>query len=295
MNDRQPGITISSLMAGLFAMVLMAMLIQWADVVVGYPFTSEHTLALQAIWVIGLLVLVVGAGFAVTRVRLLNRAELLCIFYAMLIGAPLMTQGFWHRVVAIAATIPRGGDFDKMDAFHDNLWPHGRNLLAGAFDRRQAAALQFHGTHGWEMLEYESNRRAELPVLVNSAPDQTSAVRIRLPVAQDGKPFLVGNEPYLVSVLLRPKDLGAKARYYCRAYADDQPTAQNIFSSDEPSKRTFLHQTGFRRMGAYGVRFPGTVGKYIDLEIGLKAPGGSSCVIRSCSASEFSKGFTMGE
>jgi len=273
MNDQQPGITFTSLMAGLFAMLLMAMMIQFADVVLGYPFTSEHTLALEALWVILLLVLVVAAGFALTRVRLLSRAELLCVLYALLIGAPLMTQGFWHRVVAVIATIPRSNDFDKMDAFPDNLWPHGPNLVNEAFDRGHAATLRFQGSHDWQTTDYESKRRAEVPLLQNTEPNQTSSVQIRLPIEKDGKPFLIGNEPYVISVLLRPKDLGVKARYYCRAAADGQPNYQDVFSSDEPAKLTYLHQTGFRRVGSYGVKFPGTVQRYVDLEFGLEGQG----------------------
>jgi hypothetical protein len=55
-----------------------------------------------------------------------------------------MSGGFWTRIVAYTATIPRSADFEKLDALPDRLWPHGDNLLAGALNpgNRGGPAIQ---------------------------------------------------------------------------------------------------------------------------------------------------------
>ena len=131
-RNNAPGLTGRGIMACLLGMLGMGMLIQYSDVIVGVAFASEHTLALPAIWMLALLSALSGVIFLLRRSRLLSRAEMLCVVFCMLISAPLMTQGFWHRFVAIVATNPRAGDFEKLDAMNDRLWPHGENVCLRA-------------------------------------------------------------------------------------------------------------------------------------------------------------------
>ncbi len=84
--------------------------------------------------------------------------------FAMLISAPLMTQGLWHRIVAIIATNPREADFEKLDAFNDKLWPHGPNMLEGTF-ARGSKRIDARSSHRFERIEFEEAVSDELPVL----------------------------------------------------------------------------------------------------------------------------------
>ncbi len=70
--SRQNGLTLTSLAASAFAMLLMGMLIQYSEVVLCISFPAEHTLALPAIWVFILLTLLLAAVYALTRVKLLT-------------------------------------------------------------------------------------------------------------------------------------------------------------------------------------------------------------------------------
>jgi hypothetical protein len=268
-----PGLTFSSLMASLFALLLMGMFVQYSEIIVGLTFPAEHALALPAVWTFMIVLFAAALFYALTRLRILNRAELLCVMYVMLTAAPLMTQGFWHRAVSILATNPRQGDFDKMDALNDRLWPHGPNLLEGVFEESNRASLQTEGNVAWETVEYEQGKSKALPVLSNSVADENSVIRIRLAVSGSDKEAIVRGEPYMVSVLVRAHDLGPRANYYCRLYPDGEEPYTDFFQSALPPNRTFLHKTGFRRSGGYGVKFPATIDQYAILEFGLTGAG----------------------
>jgi len=268
------GLTLSSLVAGVFCTLLLAIIVQFGEIVLNAGFLAEHSIPLPVIWVFLLLLVVTGVVKGVSRIAMLNRAERLCILYAMLIATPLMTQGFWHRIIAIIATNPRAGDFEKIDAFNDKLWPHGPNVVAGFFDEARKSDLIFKGTHTWEAIEYDKDQTATLPVLNNASADGESAVRIKLPLKPAGsEPVLIRGEPHIVSVLVRPTGLGAQSAYFCRLYADDTPNFTEVFSSSAPQKVTFLHQTGFQRVGAYGPKLPAEAREFVYLEFGLKGPG----------------------
>lgn len=259
-------------MACILGMLAMTILVQYSDVIVGISFASEHTLALPVLWTFVLLSLFSGLLYVVGRFRFLNRAEMLFVMYAMLIAAPLTTQGFWHRFVAIIATNPRSGSFDRLDATNDKLWPHGLNLMRNAF-RADNAALQAVGSCSWEEVEYEEGRKAVLPVLVNREKDAVSGVRIRLPIEKDGKPVVVRGEQYLVTILARATDLGPSANYYCRVFNDDSTTPSLFFQSSEGPKVTFQRRKGFRRVGAYGVKFSPDAKESVTVEFGLEGNG----------------------
>jgi hypothetical protein len=253
-------------------MLATGMLIQYGDITVAVSFASEHTLALPAIWTFVAVSLFCGLLHRLTRLRLLTRAELLCVMFCMLISAPLMTQGFWHRVVAILATNPRMADFEKLDAMSDRLWPHGPNLIRDVL-RPDNPYLVAAGNCTWKDVAVEEGRTARVPVLENRDKDGASALRIRLPADRGGAPFVMPGEPYMISVLARPADLGPTAKYHCRIRAEGVSAFTEFFSSSLPSKVNFLHPGGFRRVGAYGVKFPPEAARGCVLEFGLSGNG----------------------
>ncbi len=268
------GITATSLAAIVFGMFLMGMLIQHFEVNVSSAFLAEHALAVPAIMVIVLISLLAGTFRLVGRWQLLSKPEMLCILFALLLAAPLMTQGFWHRIVAITATIPRMGDFEKMDAFSDRLWPHGPNLLDGSLTPdAPAARLRAFGNVAWETVEYDQDREARIPVLTNLGATDRSGIRFYLPVQTETGGELVRGEPYMISVLLRPDDLGPGAFYYGRLLADDATDYDEFFRDSAPARITFAQKRGFQRTGVYGIRIPQHIAGRAVVEFGLSGPG----------------------
>src|SRR4029079_19674984 len=60
----------------------------------------------------------------------LQRGELIAVYAMLVISAPLMTQGMWHRLVCTNVAIPHKIDhLPLVDRFSDKLWPHGEHLI----------------------------------------------------------------------------------------------------------------------------------------------------------------------
>jgi hypothetical protein len=307
-----PGITPRSLAAIVLTMLVTAILVQVSEILIGLTHPAEHTLAIPAVMTFLVLVLAAGGLELLARRRILTRPERLCVLFALLIGTPLMTQGFWHRIVAISSTIPRMGDFEKIDALSDRLWPHGPNLLAGMMERggagtpgKDAPDLKITGNVKWQQVrmdldpcaatssqphtqpgdgsvatatrppraQADDEPPAWVAVLRNAKPSDVSAVRVRLPKAAPGTAGLVPGEQYLASVLARARNLGPEANYYFRIHRDEETQYQEAFRSNAGAKLTFLHKGGFVRVGAYGVRFPTGVREATVVEFGLSGVG----------------------
>ena len=271
-TDYVSGITLKSVPACLLALLLTAVLTQYFDIIVELTFASEHTLALPAIWAVFVLLLVSALMFGLFRFKILNRQELLCVLFFCLIAAPLMTQGFWHRYVAIIATNPMMGDFEKMDALSDRLWPHGANLIEDILSD-EGKGIDRSGSVEWESIEYEEDRIEKIPVIVNEDQSARSAIRFRLPLEKDGRAFVVPGEPYMISVLARATALGPDTFYFCRVYNDEETVFTEFFNTTEPEKKTFLHRKGFVRVGSYGVKFSTAAREYVTVELGLSGDG----------------------
>ena len=115
---------------------------------------------------------------------------MVCVAFAMMMAVPMMTQGFWHRFLGITSAPLRNSSFDFIDAYNDNLWPHGPNLVGADF--KAASETAFGGYSGtgiipdgsveWKEIEYEENRREWLPVVSNTADDQQGSISFSIPI-----------------------------------------------------------------------------------------------------------------
>ncbi|MGI6495406.1 MAG: DUF6785 family protein [Kiritimatiellia bacterium] len=272
----EPGLTLKGTLACILGLLISAILTQYWDVVLGVPFASEHTIALPAVWAMLAIGLVGVLGRICFRTKIFTRSELLCAAFVMMMAVPLMTQGFWHRIISVIATNPRMADFAKLDVTNDALWPHGRNLVKGVWlvdDADAAAKLSTSGTVSWAETDVEEGATARCPVLENTQDGEISSVRLRLPVCDrptDGQ--VLPGEPYLVSVKARATRLGGHSSYYCRAWSDDEAYTE-IFTTSQGCSTTCVNRTGFVRVGTYGAKFETADRGFIELEFGLSGPG----------------------
>lgn len=270
----KPGITLRSLAAILFSMLVMGMGIQYAEVIQAHAGAlAEQSVSLPAVAV---LVIVLGLSslfWVFSRRRLLSRAELLCVLYATLIAAPLMTQGMWHRFFGIIAATPREGNFQYIDALNDKLWPHGPNLVKGVLARGEIELEGTRGTVEWREVEVEEGQTETVPVLRNTKVGEVASVSIRIPVKCDGASYLTPGEPYLISVLARPESLGPESFYFVRLYEDGSETFSEVINERKSAEITFLHKRGFVRVGKYGVDVSADVQDSLRMEIGLSGLG----------------------
>lgn len=189
-----------------------------------------------------------GVG-ALSRTRILSRAELLVVLIAALVATPLMTVGFWRFQLVGMATPARASDWIKLEALPDELWPHGKNLLEGAL------------TAGAE-------RRGQLlRVRVDLGAEPTPGGVGRRAVAVPGR-------PYLFSVRVRSTGLAPDARYFVRTYADDALTfTDELVSRRRETKASPLFPDGSERVGYYPFELPAAARRSVTFELGLEGTG----------------------
>ncbi len=268
-----PAFTLRSAVASVFAMLTTAILINYVHVVLVAHSPGEHALIIPGLWVF-LGILGMAALFhRLFRLRILSRPELLCVLYSILLSGPMMSQGFWHRVVSISATIPRTGDFAKMDAFSEKFWPAGANVLSGEPLSSENNGLSFTGEYRFETMDHSAAKGGEVLTLINESSGSTASVRFILPVKSETRDGVMPGTPYLVSVLLRPESLDADSHYFVRFYPDGSDTVQEALYSRIVRKPTVVHPEGFQREGIYGFTLPGEARTTLVMEIGLEGAG----------------------
>jgi len=266
-----PGMTPRAIVAAIFCMLLAAIYTQYSMVIVAENNQSpEQVLPVPAMAVLLLILVLGGALYALFKVRMLTRAELLCVTFAMFFAVPLMTQGMWHRFVALVAAPVRTASFDYLDAYNENLWPHGPNLLDGKLTEANVRATG--RAPAWAEVEYEEGRTARLPTLRNEGPEDVSALSFTLPVGA-GQTGLQAANPHLVSILARARNLSAESAVFCRVYADGGASANELFAERKEEKKTFLHRLGFVRLGVYGMPLAEHVRANVRVEFGLRGQG----------------------
>lgn len=277
-NQLQSAFTIRSLAATLLALLVTGLIIQFTGVTDRWGANlGSEPLPVPGMMAFIPVLLVVAAVFVATRFRLLTRAEMVFVLFATLMAAPLMNSGFWRKFLSVSEAIPRNTDFAKYDALKSKLWVHGDNLIKAALEEpgRQDVYTGGDGTTNWREAEIDEGQRETIPVLVNTSPDQVSWVRIKVPLLKDGEPYFIPGGQYMVTALARAFNLGAETRYFCRIYYDDHDAFdEELFTSRSSETKTYLHKTGFVRVGMYGFTAPTYVDNHIIVEFGLKGKGG---------------------
>ncbi|NLF30911.1 MAG: hypothetical protein GX591_08500 [Planctomycetes bacterium] len=276
----QKGITFVSLAAILCGLLTVTVVLQWDSLVLGTgSFCAEHSVPMPPVIAIVLLTLIAAPLWRLGRIRLLNRAELLCVMFAMLIATPLVTQGFWHRYLSITLTMTDDpSTFKNMRCYPTRLWPHGKNLLADAYDPANRSSITTTGTVAWEAVELEPGRSQEMPVLRNDSPDGSSSLRIHLAAEQGGRRRFTPGEPFFVSVLARPGTapkfaLNPSSRYACRLRGPGGSTFAEVFSTSGSGEVTFVQKGGFVHLGSSSVDIPASAADEVIVEFTLDGVG----------------------
>ncbi|MBN1516242.1 hypothetical protein JXA32_06700 [Candidatus Sumerlaeota bacterium] len=219
--------------------VFAAGLTQFWEVVDGSQGNASHyALAVPAMLIFLLMLAVNAVCRAFGWHALLRRDALLCALFAMLIAAPLTSRGFWKLAGAYLSTLPRTEDFELLQYVPVGLWPHGADCIAT-----------------FEPATVTDDAPLRIELLVRN-PDDTKS--------EGG---VIPDEPYLLTVELRAKELAPDAYYYCRAFADEaEDESIEVFRSSETSG-------DFIFKGRYGLKFPVGIRNRITLELGLDGTG----------------------
>ena len=143
----QRGLTIRSFMVTIFALLLMGMWVEYQDCYLtaqGSATFAENSPPNAAICVIIVLLLICTLLYRFRRSLGLVTAELIVVYSALLVAAPLMTQGMWHRFYGLLLSFEHNGDFKSYQSMPPNLWPHGVNLIENPrFDHKADPLYSF--------------------------------------------------------------------------------------------------------------------------------------------------------
>ncbi|MBM4143610.1 MAG: hypothetical protein FJ225_08490 [Lentisphaerae bacterium] len=264
-------------MVCLFSLLLMGIWIEYEELynTYGGPL-AENAPPNSAVGVICALLGISALLYLIRRSLRLVAAELVVIYSALLLAAPLMTQGMWHRLFGLIAAIPHHQDFVSYDSLPPLLWPHGRNLVENGRFRDGLAGFEHEGGGSvtWRDIDRRDKGVWKSPVLNNDGDPQARATLVLTIPRRDaqGKELLVPGEPYLFSLLVKAEEFAQGSSCLVTAQADDGFAAP-IVISPESTKPTFGMPEGFRRIGINPLTIPKELKERLVLRITLTGTG----------------------
>lgn len=221
--------------AAVFLVLLTSLGIHWLELELAISLVSEVIIALPAIWAV--LTLVAGSAllFRCTGYRLLTPQQLLLAAFAASLAAPMLSQGFWHRMFGAVTTMPREGQLAAMTVLSDRLWPHGPDLAAGWIV--SPLTVDAEHPHHWTITG------------------------------------LTNNEPVLATALVRATELptGTNLRFWLMS--DDHAVEVDIANLNRPARPDPLRTDGAESIGAYGVKTPTSASGTWRLALAVTGPG----------------------
>ena len=274
--QQQSGLTIRSLVVCLVALFVMGIWIEYEELynTYGGPL-AENSPANSAVGTICAVVIIGGVLHKLRKSLRLVTAELVVIYSALILAAPLMTQGLWHRFFGLVTGIPHCQDFKSYESLPPMLWPHGENLAAnGRFEKGSDGFVHFGGgTLGWTQVEWKS-KLWKSPVLSNGSNRDAQATLALTLNRRDksGKEVLVPGENFLVSALVKADGFAGNSSYFIKMQADDGPI-RPLLVNTEATKATFALPGGLRRIGVNPVIIPTDIKEKLTLYFGISGQG----------------------
>ncbi len=276
-NQQTRGLTIRSFVVAIVSMLLMGIWIQYEELynTFGGPL-AENSPPNSAVGVIGVLLLICAVLYRIRKSLRLVAAELVVIYAALLLSAPLMTQGLWHRIFGLVAAVPHNQDFKTYDSLPLMVWPHGDNLCANSEFKDKLAGFEHvgGGVIEWEDATVKEKQILKSPVLSNGTnPEARVAVQwVVNRHDKNGKEVLVPGESCLFAMLVRAQGFTKSSSYTATMQADEGITQTLLVSASE-TKATFAFPAGFQRVGLNPVKIPTDIKDKLTFKVTLTGEG----------------------
>ncbi|MBM4031557.1 MAG: hypothetical protein FJ291_07185 [Planctomycetes bacterium] len=276
MEQRSRTFSFRACLIGIAAMLLMAIWIHYHEVMVPQPnVLAENSPPSSAVGVF-LGVILVGALVAACRRTLrLAAGELLVVYSMLVISAPLMSQGMWHRFLGLVIAIPENQEnMPLVDSYSDKLWPHGEHLVS---DRRFAEGL-------WPACVAEPAGKAEEVSVTESPVGRTTGVslraaegeetrlRIRVPRRIGGREALVPGERYYATALFQLWGFQSRSSLTMELVTDRGERAP-IVTLGRDTGWAFSRPRAFLRAGQPYLTMPRNLVDHAELVFTLAGPG----------------------
>jgi hypothetical protein len=262
-------LTPRALIVCLVSLLLMGVWVEYEELynTYGGPL-AENSPANSAVGVL-LVALGISAALGWLRRRLrLATAELVVIYAALIMAAPLMSQGLWHRFFGLVTAVPHNADFKSYESLPPMLWPHGPNLLPnGRFEHGLEGYAAEGGQPDWDWVAWRE-RKWRVPVLDNRGQTNTSAaLAFTLPASA-----VVPGEKFLFSGLVRTRGFAGQSAYLVTLRADEAPPITLLTGSDA-TRPSFALPSGLQRVGVSPVVIPPALTNRLVLAISLRGQG----------------------
>ena len=270
------GLTLRSFVITIVALFAMGMWIQYEEVHAPGGPLGENAPPNSAVGIILILLLISSLLYRFRRSLRLVAAELVVIYAALIVAAPLMSQGIWHRFPGLLAGIPHEQDFKSYESLPPMLWPHGKNLVPNHQFRDGLAG--YTAVDG-KPVEFEVVDRGEKgqwnsPVLRDTDdPAAASALEFTINrVDAGGKEVVVPGERYLFTALIRAEGFAGDSAYIIDMQADAGAT-RNLIVGTSATKPSFANPGGFQRVGLNPVTIPPELEQTLTIRVGMTGGG----------------------
>jgi len=266
---------------GISAAILMAMWVHFHEVLVpSAGILAENSPPASAIGVFLGVIAIAGLVAAIRPALRLTQAELVVIYSILVVSAPLMSQGMWHRFLGFVVAVPNyRHNLHLLDSYSEKLWPHGPHLIE---NRRMRGGLGPDMTvepkEAWRPIAVDESPigRTEAVELVNRPGEgsdrQKTVLRVRLRRFSGGKEILTPGETYHFNVLVRLEDMEPGSRFAVELVADGG-SRHELLVMGRNTDRTFSSPGGFTRAGEPHVSLPRDISEHADLVFRLEGPG----------------------
>jgi hypothetical protein len=263
------GLTWRSLVVCLVSLLLMGIWIEYEELynTYGGPL-AENAPANSAV---GVIVIVLGLSALLYRFRRslrLATAELVVVYSALILAAPLMTQGLWHRFFGLVAAIPHNADFKSYESLPPMLWPHGPNLVPdGRFEHGLREYTAEGGRLDWDSIEWRG-KIWRVPVLGNAGQTNTKAsLTFAIPASA-----VVPGEQFLFSCLVRAMNFAGDSAYSMTMRTDDGPPV-TLLTGTDATRPSFALPSGLQRVGISPVVIPPVLTNRLAVTVSLSGQG----------------------
>jgi hypothetical protein len=262
-------LTFRSLVVCLVSLVLMAVWIEYEELynTYGGPL-AENSPPNAAVGVILVVLCLSALLYAIRRPLRLTTPELVVVYSSLVLAAPLMTQGLWHRLIGLVSAIPHYADFKSYESLPPMLWPHGPNLVPDGCFEQGLGAWSSEGVEiGWEKLDWQ-DRKWRVPTLssINKTGGDMRLI-YKVPAAS-----VVPGEKFLFTCLVKATGFVGESTYSVLLQADDAGPVQ-ILAGTDTTRPSFSLPSGFQRVGASPVVIPSGLTNRLSLMIVMRGEG----------------------
>jgi len=260
------------------SMVVVGIWIQFHEVLLGYNILAENTPPAGAVGVF-LGIILIGGVLTWLRPQLrLTKGELIVIYAALMVCAPLMTQGMWRRFLGLTFSVPRNY-MGLVDSYSEKLWPHGEHLIPDrCFAKGLGPDMEAAPADRVQVVDVPKSRvGAVRAVQIENADtaadaDAETTFRIRVPRVRDGREILVPGEKYYLTALFRLTGFISRSYIEVEVVSDGGERVP-VVRLNKDTKDLYSTPGGFQRQGQIYVNLPRSVKEYADVVFTLSGRG----------------------